>query len=81
MITIIMIIMMHVRTYIEVNSWTFCMRSSKSRGYAGKLFRLGKLMLGSTHSSMTHKLSMASRGGLCSSGDRGESRASVIKMT
>lgn len=47
----------------------------------GKLFRLGKLMLGSTHSSMTHKLSMASRGGLCSSGDKGESRASVIKMT
>lgn len=33
MITIIMIIMMHVRTYIEVNLWTFCMRSSKSRGY------------------------------------------------
>lgn len=33
MITIIMIIMMHARTCIEVNSWTFCMRSSKSRGY------------------------------------------------
>lgn len=33
MITIIMIIMMHARTYIEVNSGTFCMRSSKSRGY------------------------------------------------
>lgn len=33
MITIIMIIMMHARTYIEVNSWTFCMRTSKSRDY------------------------------------------------
>lgn len=33
MITIMMIIMMHARTYIEVNSWTFCMRKSTSRDY------------------------------------------------
>lgn len=75
MITIIMIIMMHARTYIEVNSWTFCMRSSKSRGYdePGEAVPPWKVDvgIGSTHSSMTHKLSMASRGGLCSSGDRG----------